>query len=99
MKGKNKYGEIKRYKHIFISTRGGEEKMNKVIARFNKNSSEEIKASLTEYGGKKLADIRVWVKNGEDGAEIPTRKGISITRNLLPELREAVGKLEKEAQL
>jgi len=35
----------------------------KLIAEFNKNASETIKVQLTEYDGKQLLDIRVWVQN------------------------------------
>jgi len=70
---------------------------DKQIYEFSKNSQERVKANLVTYRGRDLVDIRVFYADGGDWK--PTRKGICLSLDLLPELeaavkalREAVGK-------
>jgi hypothetical protein len=49
---------------------------DKVIARMEKNSREEIRFSVQEYRGTDLIDIRVYLDNA--GEYRPTKKGISV---------------------
>jgi len=65
----------------------------RVIGQFQKNSSEIIKVQLQEWKGEPYVDIRVWVA-GEDGAPgaQPTKKGITLSAELLPELKAAIEK-------
>jgi len=70
--------------------------MGDVIHQFPKNATEEVRASLTEYKGHKLIDLRIYYEP-EDGAERrPTKKGITIDVGLYPELKRAMVKIEKE---
>ena len=64
-----------------------------VVYRFRKNAFEDVRAVLNEYNGQQLVDIRVWIEL--DGVWKPTRKGISVGVDLLPELAQAVSSLEK----
>ena len=50
--------------------------MNETIDRFQKNALEEIRASLTEFNGHRLVDLRIWTEN-KAGDPVPTKKGIS----------------------
>lgn len=64
--------------------------MEKEIARFDKNASEEVRVQLREFRGHQLLDMRVYFRP-EDGSEPrPTRKGLSVSVNLAPKLLEAV---------
>ena len=65
-----------------------------VIADFQKNKTEDIKLSLTEYQGHKLIDFRVYFKDNE-GESKPTKKGITVNVKFFPELKEAIMKAEK----
>ena len=67
--------------------------MEKIIDKFGKNEMEDVRVSLQEYKGADLIDIRVWFKNG--GRWIRTKKGITLNIGLLPELKEAILKVEK----
>ena len=60
-----------------------------VIADFQKNKTEDIKLSLTEYQGHKLIDFRVYYKDKE-GESKPTKKGITVNVKFFPELKEAI---------
>jgi len=67
--------------------------MTKEIAKIDKNSQEEIIVQLTEFKGHDLVDLRVWTKPlaGEaDAKETPTRKGLTVKPDLIPELIEAL---------
>ena len=65
-----------------------------VIADFQKNKTEDIKLSLTEYQGHKLIDFRVYFKNNE-GESKPTKKGITVNVKFFPELKQAIMDAEK----
>jgi hypothetical protein len=70
--------------------------MSQILHQFAKNATEEIRASLTEYKGHKLIDIRIYYEP-EDGEERrPTKKGITIDVGLYPELKKAMLEIEKE---
>ena len=66
--------------------------MNEIIDRFQKNAVEEIRASLTEFNGHQLVDLRTWTEN-KAGEPIPTKKGISIRVDLFPDLLRAMESL------
>jgi len=67
----------------------------KLIASFNKNSVEVIKVHLQEWKNQRYVDIRVWAQaragDGEAAAH-PTYKGITLSVELLGELKKAVDK-------
>ena len=63
-----------------------------VIARFEKNATEEVRVSLTEYKGHKLIDLRVYY--APPGREaIPTKKGLTMSIDLYTDLEAAIVKL------
>ena len=68
---------------------------NKVISQFNKNARETVQVALNNFKGYNLLDIRVYTKDGT-GKLVPTRKGISISTRLIPQLKEALEKKEIE---
>ncbi len=68
---------------------------DRVVYSFEKNSREQVRASLGVYEGRSVASIRVWYdadENDQNGEIVykPSRKGITIARNKLPELRAAI---------
>jgi len=69
--------------------------MTKEIAKIEKNAQEEIIVQLTEFKGYDLVDLRVWAKSviGEPGK--PTKKGLSVKPDILPELIRALQKAER----
>ena len=64
------------------------------IYKFEKNSAEEVRVSLTTYNGKDYIDIRVFYL-ADDGEMRPTKKGLTVSVVLLPELSTAVEKLHE----
>jgi Transcriptional Coactivator p15 (PC4) len=68
--------------------------MDEYIAQFEKNATEVVRVSLSEYRGHKLFDIRVYYSDDE-GQFRPTRKGVSLSVGLYTELKRALLALEK----
>lgn len=66
-----------------------------LVHSFPKNPLEEIRASLTVYKGKDYVDLRVYYK-GDDGEFHPSKKGLTLSLDLFPDLEEAVRKLREE---
>jgi hypothetical protein len=58
----------------------------RVVYSFIRNSREEVRASLGDWGGYRLAHLRIWV-DGRDDEPQPTNKGLSLPIEHLPELR------------
>jgi len=68
------------------------EAKQRLIKTFSKNSTELVKVHVREWQGQTYFDIRVWHQPapGEPGAEIPTKKGITLHMDLLQELQKAL---------
>ncbi len=69
-------------------------KGNQTVYTFPKNPTEEIRASLSTYKGKQYLDLRVYYL-GDDDEYHPSKKGITLSPDLLGELEEAVRKLRE----
>jgi len=63
----------------------------RLIHAFPKNPLEEIRVSLTEFKKKQYIDLRVYYK-GDDGEYHPSKKGITVSLDLFPDLVEAIEK-------
>ena len=63
-----------------------------LVHSFDKSPTEQIQVRLSEYKGKTYVDLRIYYK-ASDGEYRPTKKGITLSPDLLPELGEAVRKL------
>jgi transcriptional coactivator p15 (PC4) len=59
-----------------------------VVYRWKRTVREDVIASIGEFRGQRLADLRCHV--ADNGKDIPTKKGISVRVEDLPKLREAV---------
>jgi hypothetical protein len=69
------------------------DEQNAVIAEMEKGYGEKILFSVSEFKGKKYANIRIYYEDDE-GDWKPTKKGLSISMDSYPEFRERLGKLE-----
>jgi hypothetical protein len=67
----------------------------KIIHAFPKNPLEEIRVSLTVFKKKQYIDLRVYYK-GDDGEYHPSKKGLTLSLDLLPDLVEGVQKAQEE---
>jgi hypothetical protein len=66
----------------------------KVIATFAKNARETVRVMLTTFQKRDLLDIRSCIQG--DKELVPTKKGITISIDLIPKLIEALNKAEEE---
>ena len=66
----------------------------KVLHEFRKNAFEKVVTSLNTYRGQRLVNLRVYFKDGDDWK--PTPKGLTLRRELIPDLKEAVDKAAQE---
>jgi len=68
--------------------------MEKAISTIEKNSLEQIRVHLTNFRGHDLLDIRVYYLDPSqpEADAKPTRKGISVSVDLIPELAKAIQK-------
>ncbi len=75
----------------------GEEK---VIAAFEKNCSEVVKVVLQRWRSAQYVDIRIWAtpRPGDPPGLHPTKVGLTLSVELLPELRSAIDKALEEVQ-
>ena len=67
-----------------------------VVCEFPKNQSEVVRAVLGDVNGRPTASLWVFVPN-RAGAYVPTRKGLSLSVDSLPQLEDAVRQLRKAA--
>ena len=72
--------------------------MNKLIATLRKNAAEEVRVSLDEFKGHDLISLRVWCDPYAGDARVPTKRGLSVSVRLLPELIAALRQAEAEAR-
>lgn len=71
--------------------------MEKEIAGFRKNATEEVIVKITEYKGQNYIDIRAYVRPVIPSDNLKaTRKGLCIKPELLTDLQNALKKVEKD---
>ena len=63
-----------------------------LIFEFEKNSAEVVRTSISEFKGKQYVDFRVWMSGAacDPGEKRPTKKGLTISTEILPDLLKAV---------
>lgn len=64
----------------------------KVLFSFDKSAKEQVRISETMYLGKPYIDFRVFAVTS-DGTHIPTKKGITISKDLAKYLKQAFNQI------
>ena len=67
------------------------------LAVIPKNSKEEVHVALSTFKGKNLIDVRVYAQWGDDPAPRPTRNGVSLNVDRLPDLIRALQEAASQA--
>ena len=62
-----------------------------LVGSFPKNNREEVRVSLSKFKGYDLVGVRQWFRNENDELR-PTKNGVTIRVDLLPELVELIQK-------
>jgi len=71
-----------------------------LIHEFQKNALEKIRVSTEEFKGKEFLDIRVYydASSGKQSDWKPSKKGIALSFDKLPELKKGIDKAFKECE-
>lgn len=67
-----------------------------IVYSFPKNQEEEVRFTLRSYKGRDYLHIRLWFQTSNGGEFHPTKKGIGLAVEHLPELKKG---LEKASHL
>ena len=67
-----------------------------VVFSFPKSDDEKIQFALREYQGRYYVDLRLWFQ--KDGDYRPSKKGLSFSTALMPQLEQGVRHLGKAVQ-
>lgn len=65
-----------------------------IVHSFPKNPLEEVRSSITYFKGKQYVDVRIYYK-GDDGEYHPSKKGLTLSVELFPELETGLQKLKE----
>ena len=60
------------------------------VAAIRKADGAEVRVSVQDYKGRRVLDVRVWYRPRQGTEYVPTRKGITIDADKLPELMAAM---------
>jgi len=63
-----------------------------VLYAFDKSAKEQVRLSETIYLGRPYLDFRVFARK-QDGEYIPTKKGITLSRDLFALIKQALDKI------
>ena len=69
-----------------------------LVHAFPRGKGEEVQVSIRKYKGKHYADLRIWFQGKNESTFYPTKKGISIFLEQIPELRKGMDRLSKAAE-
>ena len=72
-----------------------DEEESRLIYSFPRGRGEELQINLKKYNGKFYVDFRIWFKEKADAALYPTKKGISLGVDQIPELKKGIERLSK----
>ena len=70
--------------------------MSKQIGEYSKNSVSKMVASLQEYKGTNIIDIRTYYQDPISEEWKPTRKGISVPYDQIDSLYNLINKAKQE---
>lgn len=66
----------------------------KIIAEFTKNEEQKVRLGLRAYKGRVYFDLRLWFASPDAGKLLPTRRGICLSLDYVPEMRKLMEALE-----
>lgn len=69
---------------------------NNIIAEWPRTSHDTLRIGFVEFRGTSRLDLRLWIENGAE--LMPTRAGISVPVEQLPDLVRAVRLAEQMAR-
>ena len=68
---------------------------NQILYQFSRNQDEQVHFTLKEYKQRKYLDLRIFFQPKEGEEMLPTKKGITLSTELFPELKRGIAACEK----
>ena len=68
---------------------------DQILYQFPRNQDEAVYFRLREYKERRYLDLRVFFQPSDGGEMRPTKKGVSLAVELLPELKKGILTCEK----
>jgi len=68
--------------------------LERIIAEFSRSDEEKVRLGLKAYKGRLYFDMRIWFTDKETLKIVPSRKGLCLTIDCLPQMREFLEILE-----
>lgn len=68
---------------------------NQIVHSFKKKETEEVSLALREFKGKPYVDLRIYFKPRGSEEFKPSKKGIMLSTEFLPQLKAAFEKAEE----
>ena len=72
-----------------------EDQQSRLIHSFARNEHEKVNLTIRKYKGKHYLDLRIWFQAKDDANYLPTRKGLTLPMESLPELNQGINRLLK----
>ena len=69
---------------------------NQILHQFSRNQDETVYFTLREYKDKRYLDLRIFYQPKDAEEMRPTKKGITLAIELLPELKKGIMACEKK---
>jgi len=69
-----------------------------VVAKLPMNTEEELRVSLDDLRGKPVVDLRIFATFTLARVHMPTKKGVSVGIERIPDLIEALSRALSEAR-
>lgn len=69
---------------------------NQILYEFTRNQDETVRLTLREYKERKYIDLRVFYQPEDSNEMRPTKKGITLALELLPEVKKGIAACEKK---
>lgn len=68
----------------------------KILATIDRNETEQLQISVSEYKGKSYLNMRIYYTTDEGATWLPTKKGVTFTPEQLDLLSDAIEEAKKE---
>ena len=68
----------------------------KILATIPRSATEQLKISINSYKEKKYLDMRIYYTTDDGANWLPTKKGVTVSPDNLPLLKDAVEEAMQE---
>ena len=69
---------------------------SKILATIERNDTEQLQISISEYKGKSYFNLRIFYTTDEGATWLPTKKGVTFTPDQIDLREEAIQEAKKE---